>query len=87
MKEILQCEDDNEIMIVLKGNKLIDIEGILVTPANMLQNLQYSPIRDPKDSLTIKFGETNILRELKGYMMYLEDQGIEYCGNYKDIDK
>ena len=87
MKEILQFEDTDDVMIVLKGNKSTDIEGILATPANILQSLQYSPTKDPKDTVNIAFGELNTLRALQGYMMQLEDQGIDHSDDYKNIDK
>ena len=87
MKEILQFEDTDDAMVVLKGNKSTDIEGILATPANMLQSLQYSPTKDPKDTVNIAFGELNTLRALQGYMMQLEDQGIDHSDDYKNTDK
>ena len=78
MKEILEFEDTDDVMVVLKGNKQTDIEGILATPANVLQNLHHSPTKDPKDTVTVKFGEVNTLRALQGYLIHMEDKGIDY---------
>ena len=87
MKEILQFEDTNDVVVVVKGNKSTDIEGILATPANILQSLQYSPTKDSKDTVNIAFRELNILRALQGYILYLEDNGIDHSDDFKNIDK
>ena len=87
MKEILQFEDTDDVMVVLKGNKLTDIEVILATPANTLQIFNYSPTKDPKDTANIAFGELHVLRALQGCMMHLEDKGIDHSDNFKNTDK
>lgn len=87
MKEILEFEDTDDVMVVLKGNKSTDIEGILATPANTLQSLRYSPTKDPKDTVNVAFGELNILRALQGYVIHLEDNVIDHSDNFKNMDK
>ena len=53
----------------------------------ILQNLQYSSTKEPKDTVTVKFGEVNILRALQGYLIHIADKGIDHGDDYKSIDK
>ena len=74
MKEVLNFKEDDEIMALLKNQKLTDIQNIITLPDEILTNL------------TTKLRESNRLVVLSRYVTCLERNNRSIKGDFMKID-